>query len=174
MEAEREIVQLKKLQFMRDKVGEELTGVISSVSSYGFYVELSDFFVEGMVHISALEDDFYQFIEEHFALIGKRSLHVFRIGDRVRVKVIDVNMSRRQLYFALMDHEPLVSSAPLRQFAHEEYTRMPIRGKKPVGWRSGARSPSPGGRESASGKATGGRKGGGKRTEGGRGKRPRR
>ncbi len=179
MEAEREIVQLKKLQFMQEKVGEEFDGVISSVSAYGLYVELSDFFVEGLVHISTLTDDIYQFIEEHYALVGNRSQHVFRIGDQVQVRVAGVNMNRRQLDFSLLDHQPLAVTLPIRHLVREEYLREPVRGKRPPGLRAGSANKGqsrPGERGGAKKPAVGpGTKGKGRSgKKSGGGKRPRR
>ncbi len=106
MEAEREIVDLKKCQFMADKVDEEFEGYVSSVQPFGFFVELSDFFVEGLVHISSLSDDFYQYEEELHRLIGQSRRRQFQIGSQVRVRVKNVNLDRREIDFALADLEP--------------------------------------------------------------------
>jgi ribonuclease R len=101
MEAEREIVQLKKIQLMTDKVGTEHDGFVSGVAPFGFFVELRDLFVEGLVHVSALTDDHYEHVESHHSLRGRRTRRTFRIGDPVRVAIAGVSVERRQIDFAL-------------------------------------------------------------------------
>ncbi len=99
--AEREAVAWKKCQFMGDKTGTEHWGFVTGAASFGIFVELEEYFVEGLVHISSLDDDFYHFSEELQALIGERSGRRFRIGDRIRVRVDRVNVDRRQVDFVL-------------------------------------------------------------------------
>jgi ribonuclease R len=101
MEAEREIVQLKKIQFMQDHVGETYDGFVSGVAPYGLFVELADVFVEGLVHVTALGDDFYDHVEREHALRGRRTGRRFRLGDPVRVVVAGVSVERRQIDFTL-------------------------------------------------------------------------
>ncbi len=101
MEAEREIVERKKVQFMRDKVGQVFSGYISGVLPFGFFVELEDFFIEGLVHLTRLPEDRYQFLEIKHTLIGERSKRAFHLGDRVRVRVDAANLERRQIDFSL-------------------------------------------------------------------------
>jgi ribonuclease R len=103
MEAEREIVQLKKIQFMQDKVGRAYDGFVSGVAPFGFFVELVEVFVEGLVHVSALGDDYYDLVEGQHCLRGRRTRRTFRIGDPVRVLVAGVSIERRQIDFALPD-----------------------------------------------------------------------
>ena len=105
MEAEREIVELKKMQYMQDKVGDEFDGIITGVASFGFFVELVEIFVEGMVHISTLKQDFYEYVEKQHALIGERSRTIYRIGDQVRIKVAAVSLEKKQIEFVLADHD---------------------------------------------------------------------
>lgn len=102
MEAEREIVERKKVQFMRDKVGQEFNGYISGVLPFGIFVELEDFFIEGLVHITRLPADQYEFLERKHTLVGKRAKKSFRLGDRVRVRVDAANLERRQIDFSLV------------------------------------------------------------------------
>lgn len=102
MEAERDIIDLKKCQFMLDKVGEEFTGFISGVQSFGFFVELQDVFVEGLVHITSLKDDYYEYEEAHHRLIGQRRRREFQIGDEVKVVLKKVDTDRRQIDFELL------------------------------------------------------------------------
>ncbi|HDD35171.1 MAG TPA: ribonuclease R [Candidatus Desulfofervidus auxilii] len=101
MEAEREIVNRLRVQFMTKRIGEEYEGIISGVSNFGFFVELKEVFVEGLVKISSLHDDYYLFDEKTFSLRGKRHKRVFRLGDKVRVRVINVNPRRREIELRL-------------------------------------------------------------------------
>lgn len=102
-EAERETIELKKAEFMSDKIGERFEGIISGVTPWGFYVQLANT-VEGLVHVSTLTDDYYHFHSELYALIGERSRRRFRLGDRVMVKVHGVDVDNRQVDF-LLDEE---------------------------------------------------------------------
>src|SRR5438876_356127 len=81
MEAERESVQLRKIQFMQDKVGGIYDGFVSGVVPFGFFVELKDVFVEGLVHVSTIGDDFYDHLERQHLLRGRRTRRTFRLGD---------------------------------------------------------------------------------------------
>jgi ribonuclease R len=130
MEAEREIVDLKKMQFMRDKVGEEFDGFITGVTPYGFFVELLEFFVEGMVHVSTLARDYYRYQEKQHALVGERSKEIFRLGDRVMVTVASVSLERKQIDFVLAGSRKMGPSTP-GQTETEEYPRIPVKGKRP-------------------------------------------
>ncbi|MCC3380436.1 ribonuclease R [Paenibacillus farraposensis] len=102
VDAERDTEQMKKAEYMLDKVGEEFEGIISSVTSFGMFIEL-DNTVEGLTRLSALTDDFYHFDEQHMALIGERTSKVFRIGDEVKVRVARVNMDDYTIDFELVD-----------------------------------------------------------------------
>jgi ribonuclease R len=130
IEAEREIVALKKVQFMRNRVGEEFDGFITGVSAYGFYVELIELFVEGMVHISTLGRDFYQYVEKQHALLGERTKETFRIGDRVRVRVVGVSLEKKQIDFVVAAEAD--ARPPREVSAVGEYPRIPIKGKRLV------------------------------------------
>ena len=101
MEAERDVVQLKKIQYMQDKVGQTYDGFISGVASFGMFVELSDVYVEGLVHLSTLGDDYYEYLERQHALCGRRTRRTFRVGDPVRVEVAGVSVERRQIDFRI-------------------------------------------------------------------------
>jgi ribonuclease R len=162
MEAEREVVDLKKVQFMMDKVGEEFDGIITGVSNYGFFVELVDLFVEGMVPIASLGRDYYRFDPKQHLLRGERTGGYFRIGDRVKVRLARVILERKQLEFALA---ALLESRPAGQAAQVEegeYLRQPVRGKRPPQGKgrpgAGQRPPGKGGDRGGAG-----RKGGKKR-----------
>ncbi|WKZ33130.1 MAG: ribonuclease R [Thermodesulfobacteriota bacterium] len=106
MEAEREIADLKKCQFMKDKVGEVYGGLVSGVTSFGFFVELKDWFVEGLVHVSMLTDDYYIHDEKRHALVGERTKRAFRLGDEVVVKVASVDLERRRIELVLDEERP--------------------------------------------------------------------
>ena len=82
-DAERELVQWKKVRFMADKVGDEFDGYITGVSAFGLYIELVEHFVEGMVHVSTMADDYYRFVERAHVLRGEKNGRVYRLGDRV-------------------------------------------------------------------------------------------
>ena len=96
-DAERELVQWKKVRFMADKVGDEFEGYVTGVSAFGLYIELIEHFVEGMVHVSTMADDYYRFVEKAHLLKGENTGRVYRLGDKVRVQVIKVDMERRQV-----------------------------------------------------------------------------
>jgi ribonuclease R len=102
-DAERELVQWKKVRFMTDKVGEEFEGYITGVSAFGLYLELVEHFVEGMVHISTMADDYYRFVERAHILRGETNGRVYRLGDRVKVQVVRVDMERRQIDLGLVE-----------------------------------------------------------------------
>jgi ribonuclease R len=101
MDAEREMVDLKKAQFMMSKMGQEFGGFINSLANFGFFVELDDYFVEGLVKLSSLADDDYDYYEKEYVIKGRRSGRKFRLGDNVRVKVARINAFRSEIDFAL-------------------------------------------------------------------------
>jgi ribonuclease R len=101
-EAERELVQWKKVRFMADKVGDEFEGYVTGVTAFGLFIELVEHFVEGMVHVSTMADDYYRFIERAHVLRGENTGQVYRLGDKVRVQVIKVDMERRQIDLGLV------------------------------------------------------------------------
>ncbi|MFC4098407.1 ribonuclease R [Paenibacillus xanthanilyticus] len=102
VEAERDTEKLKKAEFMLDKIGEEFDGIISSVTSFGIFIELENT-VEGLIRLSDMNDDYYHFHEQHMVLIGERTSRIFRIGDEVRIRVENVNMDEHTVDFALLD-----------------------------------------------------------------------
>ncbi|MCL6588036.1 MAG: ribonuclease R, partial [Anoxybacillus sp.] len=101
VEAERETDDLKKTEFMEDKIGMEFDGIISSVTNFGLFVELPNT-VEGLVHVSYLTDDYYHYDEQHYAMIGERTGKVYRIGDEITVRVINVNKEERIVDFEIV------------------------------------------------------------------------
>ncbi|OWR28517.1 ribonuclease R [Saccharibacillus sp. O23] len=102
VDAERDTAQLKKAEYMLDKVGETFEGVIGSVTSFGLFVELENT-VEGLIHISNLTDDYYHFDEAKMLLVGERTSRVFRIGDVVEIRVSKVSMEEHTIDFELVD-----------------------------------------------------------------------
>jgi ribonuclease R len=135
MEAERDVVEMKKLQYMQQHVGEQFDGYITGVTAFGFFVELEELFVEGLVHISTLSDDLYTHAEKQHSLIGRRTGTIFRIGDAARITVASVSPGTRRIEFVLTAHT--ASSATPQTSARlaggEEYPRIPLRGKRLTG-----------------------------------------
>lgn len=101
-EAERAVEDLKKAEYMKDRIGEEFDGIISNVTSFGMFVELENT-IEGLVHMSNMEDDYYQFDEVHHMLIGERRRRTFRIGDNVRIRVLNADVANRTIDFVLAE-----------------------------------------------------------------------
>lgn len=100
-EAEREVDDLKKAEYMSERIGKEYSGMVSSVTNFGMFVELPNT-IEGLVHISSLLDDYYVYDEEHLSLIGERTKNVYKLGDEVRIKVDKVDMASHEIYFELV------------------------------------------------------------------------
>jgi len=105
MEAEREIVQLKKIQFMQDKAGNVYDGFVSGVAPFGFFVELREVFVEGLVHVTTLGGDFYEHVEGQHLLRGRRTRRIYRVGDPVTVRVAGASVERRAIDFVVANGE---------------------------------------------------------------------
>ncbi|MFL0247751.1 ribonuclease R [Candidatus Clostridium stratigraminis] len=103
-DAEREVDDLKKAEYMAERIDEEYEGIISSVTGFGFFVELPNT-IEGLVHMSNLEDDYYIYDEKHLSLIGEKTKKIYRLGDEVRIKVSKVDIEFREIYFELVDEE---------------------------------------------------------------------
>jgi ribonuclease R len=100
--AERELEEWRKAVFMADRVGEEFDALIVNVREFGFFVELEDLFVEGLVPVSTLSDDYYVFDERRHALSGRKGRRTFKLGDRLRVRLNRVNVDRHLLDFAVV------------------------------------------------------------------------
>ncbi|OGC76761.1 MAG: ribonuclease R [candidate division Zixibacteria bacterium RBG_16_40_9] len=103
-EAERSTIKLKQVQYMQDKLGEVFEGVISGVVPYGFFVRLQKLLVEGLVRLSSIDDDYYIYDESGYRVIGKHTKKVYRLGDKVTVKVIRVDKEQHQLDFVLANN----------------------------------------------------------------------
>jgi ribonuclease R len=102
-DAERELLQWKKVKFMADKVGDEFEGYVTGVAAFGLFVELVEHFVEGLVHVSTMADDYYRFVENAHLLRGEHTEKVYRLGDKVNVQVVRVNMELRQIDLGLVE-----------------------------------------------------------------------
>ena len=140
MEAERELVQWKKVRFMADKVGDQFDAYVTGVSAFGLFVELVEHFVEGLVHVSTMADDFYRYLDGAHVLRGERLGRVFRLGDRVRVQVLRVDTGRRQIDLGLVEllesmrtsgagPEARRSRARPKSERRRHTPRQPLRGK---------------------------------------------
>lgn len=108
MEAERETVDLKKAEYMAQFAGQRFPGIISSVTAFGMFVELENG-VEGLVHVSTMDDDYYQFDENIYALIGERTKKTYHIGDAVEIVVLKANIVERTVDFALAPTEGTIT-----------------------------------------------------------------
>lgn len=104
VDAERETDDLKKAEFMTDKIGEEFDAIVSSVTNFGLFVELPNT-IEGLVHVSYLTDDYYHYDDRHQVMIGERTGKIFRIGDEVRVRVIGTSIEERSVDFEIVGME---------------------------------------------------------------------
>lgn len=135
VDAERDTDALKKAQFMLDKIGEEFDGVISSVTNFGMFIELENT-VEGLVHVSYMNDDYYRFDDRQMMMIGEHTGKQFRIGDEVTIRVVSVKPEESAIDFEI---------AGMKQSFHRARKETPkvIHAKKPGGDRSSASSSKP-------------------------------
>ena len=106
-EAERELMEWKKVKFMQDRVGEDFDGLIISVTKFGFFVELIDMFIEGLVPLATLTHDHFTFHENTRQIIGQRTRKAYSLGDRIKVLVDRIDPVLRKIQFAVMDEEPV-------------------------------------------------------------------
>jgi ribonuclease R len=105
MEAERESIKLKQVEYMQRHLGDEFEGIVSGVVPFGIFVEIVDLLVEGLVHISDLEDDYYFHDEKNYRLVGERTGKIYRLGDPVIVRVVRVEPDERIVDFVLVHNE---------------------------------------------------------------------
>jgi ribonuclease R len=106
-DAERDLMEWKKVKFMQDRVGEDFDGLITSVTKFGFFVELTDLFVEGLVPLNTLTDDRYTFHENTREIIGHRSRKTYRLGQKIRVLVDRIDPVEKKIQFAVLEEEPV-------------------------------------------------------------------
>ncbi|MDQ2924666.1 MAG: RNB domain-containing ribonuclease [Acidobacteriota bacterium] len=132
-DAERELIEWKKIKFMQDRIGEDFHAIILSVTKYGFFVELNDIFIEGLVPLNSLVGDFYTFRDTDRTLCGARTGHCFAIGQKVEVLLDRIDREQRRLQFALLPGtEPKASSlrAPSKKKARVEEPRPALTTKR--------------------------------------------
>lgn len=130
-DATRQVDEWLKCEFMQDHVGDEFEGVISAVTNFGLFVRLTDYMIDGLVHISNLKSEYYHFDAERHLLIGESSGSVYRLGDKARVKVAAVNLDERKIDFELLHVEQTSDAlAPKRRVKqkHSE-KRGPSKGR---------------------------------------------
>ena len=120
-EAERELMEWKKVKFMQDRVGEDFDGLITSVTKFGFFVELTDLFVEGLVPLDSLTDDYYSFHEGTRELIGQRTRRTYRLGQRIRVLVDRIDPVEKKIQFAIFEE---VLPTPARKMGSRKSKRQ--------------------------------------------------
>jgi ribonuclease R len=106
-DAERELMEGKKVKFMQDRVGEEFDGLITSVTKFGFFVELTDLFIEGLVPLNTLIDDRYTYHENTREIIGQRSRKIYSLGQKIRVLVDRIDPVEKKIQFAVLEEEPV-------------------------------------------------------------------
>ena len=157
-DAERETVDLKKVEYMAQFVGEEFKGIISGVTAFGLFVELETG-IEGLVHVSAMDDDYYQYREESYMLLGERTHKQYRLGDEIEIKVLKVNPQERSIDFVLpssSDHvikKVGLSSEDARKFMHNNKPSGKGSSEKPGGGKGASRRPTTGGASKSKGKS---------------------
>ncbi|HEX4786151.1 MAG TPA: VacB/RNase II family 3'-5' exoribonuclease [Candidatus Sulfotelmatobacter sp.] len=114
-DAERDLMEWKKVKFMQDRVGEEFEGLITSVTKFGFFVELTDLFVEGLVPLNTLADDRYTFHENTREIIGQRSRKTYHLGQKIRVLVDRIDPVEKKIQFAVIEEEPVRTKGKKRR-----------------------------------------------------------
>jgi ribonuclease R len=100
--AERASVKYKQVEFLQDKVGQKFEGIISGISEWGFFVELSENHCEGMVPMRDMDDDFYEYDEKNYCLVGAHTRRRFVIGQKVTIEIARTNLAKRQMDFKLV------------------------------------------------------------------------
>ena len=131
-DATREVADWLKCEYMQDHVGGEFSGVISSVTGFGLFVRLDDLFIDGLVHISTLENDYYQFDAAKQRLIGENSGMQYRLGDKVRIKVEAVHLENKMVDFSLMGSErkPRRTGKTAKEKANKVFKELPSKTSK--------------------------------------------
>ncbi len=163
-EATRDVVSWLKCEFMQDRVGESFDGLVTAVTGFGLFVELTDIYVEGLVHITALPADYYNFDAVHHRLTGERSGRSFRLGDQVRVQVARVDLDDRKIDFEMAKDQPVSGGRPdvaASRAAREKLmteARSATGDGKGKGGRGKSKSPGQRAAKPASGKQGAGRK----------------
>ena len=131
-DATREVADWLKCEYMQDHVGSEFYGVISSVTGFGLFVRLDDLFIDGLVHISTLENDYYQFDAVKQRLIGENSGMQYRLGDKVHIKVEAVHLDTKMMDFSLVSsaRKPRRSGKTAKDKAKKVFKELPLKAPK--------------------------------------------
>ena len=159
---------------MQDRVGENFDGLVTAVTGFGLFVELTDIYVEGLVHITALPADYYDFDQVHHRLVGERSGRIYRLGDSIRVQVARVDLDERKIDFEMASDRPVE-----QDHTNSRAVREKLLSEARKAGESGSRSgkPARGGKTGKSGRGqgasapaarSGGRSGGSERKPGGK------
>lgn len=160
-EASRDVVSWLKCEFMQDKVGENFDGLVTAVTSFGLFVELTDIYVEGLVHITALPADYYDFDAVQHTLTGERAGRVFRLGDSIRVKVVRVDLEERKIDFEMASDDSKANrvdnSRAVREKLLQEARKAGDKGSRSK--KGSAREGRSGSRKTSSGQRKGGKGG---------------
>ena len=112
MEAEREAIKTKQVAYMAGRIGSEYEGIISGVTSYGFFVRLIGLGCEGLIRVSALDDDYYHFDETGYRMVGRRHGRTFRLGDKIAVGILRVDVERKEIDLFLVKAKETVRRRP--------------------------------------------------------------
>ena len=123
-DATRDVTDFLKCEFIRDRVGDDFEGVISAVTGFGLFVELKNVYVEGLVHVSTLQNDYYQFDAIKHRLVGERTRRSFRLGDTIWVRVVGVDLDDRKVNFEL-------TTAPINADRKSDVGDMPVPARLP-------------------------------------------
>lgn len=146
-EATRDVVNWLKCEYLESRVGEEFIGTVSAVTSFGLFVELDELYVEGLIHITGLPRDYYRHEAAHHRLVGDRTRKVFRLGDRLRVRVVRVDLEERKVDFELIGEESggRRRRKPAEDGADEPSSQPRQPRKRPRRGSEGSKAPSRGG-----------------------------
>ena len=131
-DATREVADWLKCEYMQDHVGAEFSGVISSVTGFGLFVRLDDLFIDGLVHISTLDNDYYQFDATKQRLIGENSGMIYRLGDKVKIRVVAVHLEQKMVDFSLVEsaRKPRRVGKTAKQKAKKVFKELPPKASK--------------------------------------------
>ena len=140
-EAERSSIKYKQVQFLQDKIGQEFDGVISGVTEWGLFIEISENHCEGMVRLKEMRDDSYYFDEDNYCVMGRRNKKKYTLGDKVRIIVKRADLVKKQLDFIIVESAP---SSPSRR---EEFPKRKEKDEKKQEMRSAAKDKKPDGKK---------------------------
>lgn len=130
VEAERESIKLKQCEYIKKHIGDTFHGIISGVTAYGIYVEIDEYFIEGFVQMTNMSDDYYVFDEATYSMTGKNTNRRVRLGDKVEIQVLDVNLEKREIDFKLLENPGFESFVTEKRETPEVMKRRKKRKKK--------------------------------------------